>query len=70
MTALHSRIGRLEHRLPDPALNRPPRILRLTTRQGREDEALQTAKAEGYDPDNDLIIMRVIVPSPGRGTEP
>lgn len=62
---LSSRIGRLEDKFPAPA--RLPRVIRVLAGQGREDEALQLATSEGFDPDSgDIVIMRSIVTSQAR----
>jgi len=62
---LSGRIGKLEGRFLTPA--HLLRVIRVLARQGQEDEALQLAASEGFDPDNgDIVIMRSIVTPRGR----
>ena len=58
-TALASRLGKLEARLPNP---RPHRVIQIVASNHDEAKALELAKAEGYDPERDdnLVILNLI----------
>ena len=68
--SLLSRLDKLEAQVVPPKAIRP--VIQVVCRSGDEDDALELAKANGFDPDNEdhFLIMRQIVTPAGQRAEP
>ncbi|KQZ80897.1 hypothetical protein ASD64_11435 [Mesorhizobium sp. Root157] len=60
---LSTRLEKLEAAFPDPKNARQKRVIRIVASDKEEAEAMELAKAEGWEPDSDdICIIRLIAP--------